>query len=221
MVKRTKSGIQTCGPTGRTEPPTELLKVASRPNSLHSASDVTTLPMSSRTVTSGPSSMILQPQYQTVTIDTEKGTAQLAVDVQTASKAADEKRKRNATALHRFRQHRKEKERETSETISRLEVKASERAEERDYYIRERNYYRDLVYQNRICSTPPSPWRRRYTMVAPVAQHQEVRGTGMQSGGHNGKCEPTSSTIKLPPTPTFERVGADSFDYSRLEAASN
>lgn len=97
----------TRGPTGRTEPPTELFKVASRPNSLHSASAVTTLPMSPHTVTYGPSSMILQSQYQTVTVDTEKGTAQLVVDVQTASKAADEKRKRNTTASHRFRQRRK------------------------------------------------------------------------------------------------------------------
>lgn len=48
-------------------------------------------------------------------------------------------------------------------------------------------------------------------MAAPVAQHQEVIGTGMQIGGRNGKCEPTSSTIKLPPTPPFERVGADNF----------
>jgi len=147
-----KVRYSTYGPTGRTEPPNKRLKVASRP-----------VPMSPRTVTSGPSSMILQPQYQTVTIETENGTAQLAVDVQTASKAADEKHKQNATASDRYRQRRKEKERENSETISRLEVEASERAKERDYYMRERNYYRDLVYQNRICSTPrpPSPWRRR------------------------------------------------------------
>ena len=50
---------------------------------------------------------------QLMTLDTEQGPIQVPVDVTAASKVADEKRKRNATGSHRFRQRRKEKERET------------------------------------------------------------------------------------------------------------
>ncbi|KAI4253541.1 MAG: hypothetical protein LQ352_003631, partial [Teloschistes flavicans] len=86
--------------------------------------------------------------YQIMTLETESGPIQVPVDVQAASKVADEKRKRNATASHRFRQRRKEKERETSCNIAKLEQQIRELAEERDFYARERDFYRGVVVRN-------------------------------------------------------------------------
>ena len=57
-----------------------------------------------------------------MTIELEQGPIKVPVDVQAASKVTDERRKRNATASHQFRQRRKEKERETLGKISKLEA---------------------------------------------------------------------------------------------------
>lgn len=86
--------------------------------------------------------------YQMMTLDTENGPIQVPVDVQAASKVADEKRKRNATASHRFRQRRKEKERETSQNIAKLEQQIREMEEEREHYRRERDYFREMATRN-------------------------------------------------------------------------
>ena len=102
-----------------------------------------------------------QSTYQMMTLDTDQGPIQVPVDVQGASKIADEKRKRNAGASARFRQRRKEKEREASHTISKLETKVREVGEEREYYKMERDYFRSLVYnssvQIQIAPRMPSP----------------------------------------------------------------
>ncbi|MCJ1456661.1 hypothetical protein MMC28_007023 [Mycoblastus sanguinarius] len=62
-----------------------------------------------------------QSQYQMMTVEAENGPVEVPINVQAASKVADEKRKRNATASYRFRQRRKERESETSQNISKLE----------------------------------------------------------------------------------------------------
>lgn len=63
-----------------------------------------------------------QRQCQMMILETKQDSFQVPLDVQTASKSADQKRKRNATASHRFRLRRKAKEQETSENISNLEA---------------------------------------------------------------------------------------------------
>jgi len=75
-----------------------------------------------------------------MTLETTSGTVQLPVDVQAASRVADEKRRRNAGASARFRQRRKEKEREASVTIGRLEQQVKELIEDAEFYKRERDY---------------------------------------------------------------------------------
>ena len=102
-----------------------------------------------------------QGAYRMMTFDTDQGPIQVPVDVQAASKVADEKRKRNATASHRFRQRRKEKERETSQNIAKLEHQVRDVAEEREYYRQERDYFRSLICRNpsqvHLAARPPSP----------------------------------------------------------------
>ncbi|MCJ1351530.1 MAG: hypothetical protein MMC33_001514 [Icmadophila ericetorum] len=107
-----------------------------------------------------------QSAIQLMTLDTDQGPIQVPVDVQAASKMADEKRKRNAGASARFRQRRKEKERESSQTIAKLENQVREIGEEREYYRAERDYFRQLVYstsatQAQMVPRMPSPRTRR------------------------------------------------------------
>jgi hypothetical protein len=63
-----------------------------------------------------------QSSIQIMTIRSQQGhNVQIPVDVQTASKIAGEKRERNAGASVRYRIRRKEKRREASTSISRLD----------------------------------------------------------------------------------------------------
>lgn len=123
----------------------------------------------------GPvSSTTAQSPYQMMTMDTEQGPIQVPVDVQAASKVADEKRKRNATASHRFRQRRKEKERETSNNIAKLEKRIQDLEKEREYYRQERDYYRNVACRNpgqaHLAARPPSP---RHLRAASQAGSEE------------------------------------------------
>lgn len=106
-------------------------------------------------------------------INTGGGLQQVPINTQVASKAADEKRKQNATASHRFRQRRKVKETENAKTISNLEQHITKlkgdneflRAE-RDFYYKERDFFRDVATrtssQASILPRPLSP-RQRHT----------------------------------------------------------
>ena len=128
----------------------------------------------------GPvASAIGQSTYQLMTLDTDQGPIQVPVDVQAASKMADEKRKRNAGASARFRQRRKEKEREASSTIGKLESQIRDLDEEREYYRLERDYFRGLVYstnaQGLVVPRMPSPRQRK------AAQHPRA---GSHAGSH-------------------------------------
>ncbi|KAL8934865.1 MAG: hypothetical protein Q9211_005005 [Gyalolechia sp. 1 TL-2023] len=132
----------------------------------------------------GPvSSSTAQGPYRMMTMDTEQGPIQVPVDVQAASKVADEKRKRNATASHRFRQRRKEKERETSQNIAKLEKQINEIAEEREFYRLERDYFRALISRNpnqaHLATRPPSPTHHRAPSQTP--EHEGVPGAHWQS----------------------------------------
>ncbi len=118
-------------------------------------------------------------------LETEQGPIRVPLDVQAASKVADEKRKRNATASYRFRQRRKDKEQETSNIISKLEAQVREMTEEKIYYQQERDFLQDVVLRNRIPIPPRplSPRRRRHASLGgPQIPDSE---TSVQNGGRN------------------------------------
>ncbi|KAL8778681.1 MAG: hypothetical protein Q9213_007295 [Squamulea squamosa] len=151
-------------------------------------------PLSHGFGTNGPvSSSTAQSPYQMMTLDTDQGPIQVPVDVQAASKVADEKRKRNATASHRFRQRRKEKERETSQNIEKLESQIGQLAAEKDFYRQERDYFRSLVSrspgQAHLTARPPSP---RHIRTGPQARAKEGAPSGQwqqssDDGSHGGR----------------------------------
>jgi len=123
-----------------------------------------------------------QSSIQIMTIKSQQGHhVQIPVDVQAASKVADEKRKRNAGASARFRARRKEKEREASINIARLEQQLREALEDIDYYRTERNYFKSIVFQQpgaeQHYARPPSPQVRRLS-VAPSNAASSTTGGG-------------------------------------------
>lgn len=168
----------------------------------------------------GPSE--LQPDYGAKTrqmfLDTAQGPIgiEVEVDTQAASRMADEKRRRNAGASARFRQRRKEKEREASHTISSLENDMKQIAEERDFYLNERNFYRDFA--SRFAQLPPRPvspqqrrrlssgeesWQSQPRHVEPPGRNQRRR-TSLESATMSSSAPPAPSTgppqtLPLPP----------------------
>jgi len=155
--------------------------------------------------------------YQMMTLDTENGPIQVPVDVQAASKVADEKRKRNATASHRFRQRRKEKERETSSNIAKLEQQIRDVEEEKDFYRGERDYFRSLASripgQSHLLPRPISPRQRRHASIGgTMAFDNNIQFQGSEndnrSGGRNTRRR-TSSYVP-PSGPALQAQGPPS-----------
>ena len=98
-----------------------------------------------------------------MTLETDDGPMVVPVelDLQQASKVADEKRKRNAGASARFRARRKEKEKEASYTINSLKQEMESIRVQRDFYRQERDFMRNFaathVVSVRLPERPPSP----------------------------------------------------------------
>jgi len=124
----------------------------------------------------GPVSSAAGQNYQLMTLDTDQGPIQVPIDVQAASKVADEKRKRNATASHRFRQRRKEKERETSNNIAKLEHQIRELAEEREFYRMERDYFRTVACSKPGQAQAPRPPSPRQVKLAQASANGHWQG---------------------------------------------
>lgn len=91
------------------------------------------------------------------------------IDVQAASKVADEKRRRNAGASARFRARRKEKEQANSREIDDLRSRIRELEEDAEFYRRERDYFVAHLYnapdRDHHFPRPPSPRRIRMQRV--------------------------------------------------------
>jgi hypothetical protein len=122
-----------------------------------------------------------QSSIQLMTIKSQHGhNVQIPVDVQAASKVADEKRRRNAGASARFRARRKEKEREASMSISRLEQQLRNALEDAEFYRGEREYFRAIVFsQSRpetLSVTRPQSPRLRRPSIPPSNATSSIRG---------------------------------------------
>ncbi|KAF2483885.1 hypothetical protein BDY17DRAFT_309248 [Neohortaea acidophila] len=155
-----------------------------------------------------------QSVYQMMTLETSSGTVQLPVDVQAASRVADEKRRRNAGASARFRQRRKEKEREAATTIAALQQDVKELSEQVTFYRGERTYFAQVLSQmpggERHLSRPPSPrhhHRRHHAMPPHPPSDSEGYGyTSMpdheaRSPNEGRNVRRRTSAYSLPPPP--------------------
>ncbi|KAL1961095.1 hypothetical protein VTO42DRAFT_4983 [Malbranchea cinnamomea] len=100
----------------------------------------------------------------------------VTIDMESGSRKADDKRRKNSYASKKFRERKKAGE---AEQLQRLERQAEEikiLTEERDYYRAERDFFRELVAGTpglSIPSRPPSPRLRRRAPEAPPQTQQE------------------------------------------------
>ena len=144
-----------------------------------------------------------QSTYQLMTLDTDQGPIQVPVDVQAASKMADEKRKRNAGASARFRQRRKEKEREASQTIAKLEQRIRDISEESEFYRLERDYFRSLAYntpgQAQLTQRPPSPRQRRQMQLGGTGPTIGIQWQGSEDREGQGRNTRRRTSAYAPP----------------------
>ncbi|KAK0914248.1 hypothetical protein LTS16_002336 [Friedmanniomyces endolithicus] len=186
-------------PAGQTSPATRYMPVTT--GGMSYSSGVGSAPVGIPISSSGG-----QNTYQMMTLETTAGTVQLPVDVQAASRVADEKRARNAGASARFRARRKEKEKEASVTIGKLDQQVKELGEDADYYRHERDYLSGALLQTaggeRHFPRPPSPRRRRTS----ASGGSGPSGTGghepaARSPEHTRNVRRRTSTISLPPPP--------------------
>jgi hypothetical protein len=119
------------------------------------------------------------PNIRLMPISTELGQMLVEVDVQAASKMADEKRARNAGASARFRERRKQKEKEASQNIQKLETqlrdlerRLRDAEHDRDFYRGERDRFREFCFRNPstrefASNVPPSPRISRQAAFPP------------------------------------------------------
>ncbi len=119
------------------------------------------------------------PHLRLMPISNELGEMLIEVDVQAASKMADEKRARNAGASARFRERRKQKEKEASQNIQKLETqlrdlerRLRDAEHDRDFYRGERDRFREFCFRNPstrefASNVPPSPRISRQAAFPP------------------------------------------------------
>lgn len=142
------------------------------------------------------------PASYQMTLDTDQGPMNIPVelDLQQASKVADEKRKRNAGASARFRARRKEKEKEASQTIAGLQQELRDLIEERDHYLSERNYFRDLATRHgaQMLQRPQSPQQRRLASAAAM-------GTALPPSGLLEDPSVSDDSYRGEPGPSTQR----------------
>lgn len=139
-----------------------------------------------------------QSTYQMMTLKTTEGDVRFPVDVQAASRVADEKRKRNAGASARFRERRKKKEMEAATTISKLEQRIKDMSEDATFYKTERDVLAGIVRSisggdRHLLGRPTSP-RLRRTRDGPSASAQTAPTTSY-----------TTHTETAPGSPQIER----------------
>lgn len=134
--------------------------------------------------------------YEMITLETGQGHVQIPVDVQAASRVADEKRRRNAGASARFRARRKQKEQEANQTIDRLNRQLRYAHDDAAFYRSERDFFAQLVYRSnggqQHFPRPQSP-RHRRTSIPESSIGAPSSGSGSPSGGYSEISERTQA----------------------------
>lgn len=150
--------------------------------------------------------------YQLMTVDTVNGPVQVPVEVQAASRMADEKRKRNAGASARFRARRKEKEKESSSRITNLEQQLHDALTDLNFFRKEREDLLDALRQlpggERYLTREKTPPVRRYIApdsppLAPPPSAAPTQSSFMfeRPGEGERSTRRRTESYSLPPTP--------------------
>ena len=113
---------------------------------------------------------VVPVNHQTKTADLGQGSAEISTDAQIVDQIRENRMRRNRTAAERFRQRRREKERETSDIIATLETKIreldqikTEREKSELFHRNECQYLRNIIIERcadwpqLLCNRPLSP----------------------------------------------------------------
>ena len=136
-----------------------------------------------------------------VTMEKQEGMISVDIDAELGSKAAHEKRQRNATASCRYRQRRREKEQENSKIIiSGLEAQVWKLTKEKDFYQHRCETLRNVILQNDFFM-PPLPTSPRCSRQASLDArlYQENEASAPKRGK---KRRTNASSQAMPPIPS-------------------
>ncbi|KAF3480888.1 uncharacterized protein GIQ15_06235 [Arthroderma uncinatum] len=135
------------------------------------------------------------------------GLIPFTIDRDSGSMKAKIKREKNSSASKRFRQRKKVVEAEQSQAIKRQEDEIKSLTEERDFYIRERNFFRDMYARTPGAQIPPRPQSPRsfQPRATPLASEDEEEQASLEAddrgrgaGGRNVRQRTGSGPVHLP-----------------------
>jgi hypothetical protein len=177
------------------------------------------------------------PNIRFMPISTEHGPMYVPVDVQAASKMADEKRARNAGASARFRERRKQKEKEASMNIQKLETqlrdlerRLKDAENDRDFYRSERDRFREFCYRNPstrdlVTQTPMSPRLNRQASFPPPLSGPmyQTQGSGppqdFERPPQRRRTGDSTYVFNPPPAPSFPPYQGPSYGSGPVPGA--
>lgn len=122
-----------------------------------------------------------QSQQQMMILDMAGGAIQVPCDFQSASKVADEKRKRIATASHRFRLRRKVREQETANIIPGWEAQVRQ-------LNKENEFLQNMLRQHGIITPSGTP--------SPIQKHVSIGGS-LSQGTETSASNAGGNTLEL------------------------
>lgn len=161
--------------------------------------------------------------YQVMALQTSSGVVNLPVDIDMASKVADDKRKRNAGASARFRSRRKQREMVAADKIQLLEQQARILTDTVEFYRNERDHFRDMLRQESALSAdifdrPPSPQLRVEPGTSPALSS---RAASVNSGEPDFVSdEARRRTSSFPSSAVYGSSGLDQARSTTLTAPS-
>lgn len=140
----------------------------------------------------------------------------VSIDLESGSRKADSKRKKNSEASKKFRERKKAGEAEQQHRLERQADEIKFLKEERDFYLAERDFFRDLYGRNpgfSAQSRPPSPRLRRRPPEAQSQAQQEqdlLQGENRENYGRNVRprigSAPSSLSSHGTTTGSFQHV---------------
>lgn len=103
----------------------------------------------------------------------------MTVDLESGSRKADDKRKKNSDASKKFRERKKQGEVEQQQRLERQAEEIRRLTEEKDFYRVERDFFRDICARNPGFNIPARPLSPRLRPRPPEAppQTQQVQGS--------------------------------------------
>ncbi|TPX22406.1 hypothetical protein DIZ76_014278 [Coccidioides immitis] len=135
-------------------------------------------------------------------MESTQGLIPVTIDMDSGSKKASDKRKKNSHASRRFRQRKKATENEKARILEKLQEDMKFLRQAVAFYRSERDYFRDYISRIPGVHIPPRPASPQFPEQAPVilTQASESESDGRVTSRRNvrSRTGPPSSGVSLP-----------------------